>query len=166
MKSIELKWGLVIGLANAAWLHASYFFGMHTSGIGLIQVMVAMSFFISFVGYVFSMRAITRGEPETSFLEGMRSGVIIAGVAAVLAMLSQVIYFHWVNPGWTAYMVAETRKHFSAMGLEAPQVEEMAIQAEKSFGLTSYVIQAGLGALISGIVFSALAMGVIRLRAR
>lgn len=166
MKSLELKWGLVIGLANTAWLYASYFFGMHTSGIGLIQVMVAMSFFISFVGYVFSLRAITRIEPETSFLEGMRSGVIMAGIAAVLAMLSQVIYFHWINPGWTAYMVAETRKHFSAMGLEAPQVEEMAIHAETSFGLASYVTQAGLGSLISGIVFTALVMGLIRLRAR
>ncbi len=166
MKSLEWKWGLIIGLANTGWLFSSYWFGMHDSGIGLMQVMVAMSFFISLAGYALALRAITRVEPETNFLEGMRSGVIIAGIAATLAMISQLIYFHWINPGWTAYMVAETRRHFSAMGLEAPQIEEMAIQAEKSFGLTSYVFQAGLGALISGIIFSALAMGVIRLRAR
>lgn len=166
MKSLEWKWGLIIGLANMGWLYASFLFGLHNSGIGLMQVTVAMSFFISLAGYAFALRSITWAEPELSFLEGMRSGVIVAGIAAVLAMISQVVYFQWINPGWTDYMVAETRKHFSAMGLDATQVEEMAIQADKSFGLNSYVIQAGLGALISGIVFSALVMGVIRLRAR
>ncbi|MBP6783751.1 MAG: DUF4199 domain-containing protein [Verrucomicrobiales bacterium] len=166
MKPYEWKWGLAIGFANMLWLFLSFFMGMHSSGIGLIQVTVALAFFITLIGYVLAFRAIGKVRPDNHFAEGLKSGAIIAVIAACLAILSQLIYFQWINPGWTDYMVSQTRDHFSARGLDAAQVEAMVTQAKASFSLRSYTIQAGFGAILQGVIFSAMIMGVIRWRAR
>lgn len=166
MKSIELKGGLILGVVCMSWLYLSFLMGLHESGIVWIQVVVMVNFFITLVGFIMILRRVTRSEPETNFLEGVRSGVIVAGISAVMAVLTQVVYFKWINPGWTAYMIAESRRHYSNLGLEAEQVETMAENAEKTFGLLSYAIQAGLGALFTGTVFSLIIMGIIRWRGR
>ena len=165
MNSFEWKWGLAIGGANMAWLFLSFFMGMHSSGIAMIQIMVLTAFIINLVGYIFAFRVIMRARPETLFREGLKSGALIAVIAACLAILSQLIYFQWINPGWTDYMVSQTRDHFAARGYDAAQIDEMVTQAKTNFGLRSYTIQAGFGALLQGMTFSAIIMGVIRWRA-
>lgn len=166
MKSLEWKWGLLIGGANVIWLVLSWLMGMHGNGLGLIQVTFAFSFFISLVGYVLAFRAILLAEPETSFVEGIRSGAIIAGVSAILAILGQVLYFTLLNPAWTDYLVGQTRKHYEAKGINGAQLELLLNQARAAYGFQNSVVQAGLGVLLFGMIFSAVIMGAYRWRAR
>lgn len=165
MKSLEWKSGLMIGAANMVWLLLSWLLGWHNSGIGLFQVAITLGFFITLTGFVLAFRAIAKAEPETTFLEGVKSGSIIAAVSAALAALGWVVYLTGINPGLSASMVEETRNHFASSGLDAGQIDLIAAQAEKTFGLASYATQAGLGALVQGVVFSAIIMGIIRRRA-
>lgn len=148
------------------WLVLSWLIGMHGNGLGLIQVMFVVSFFLSLVGYVFAFRAILLAEPETSFVEGIRSGAIIAGLSAILAILGQVLYFTLLNPAWTDYLVGLTRQHYEAMGINAAQLEPLLSQARAAYGFQNYVVQSGLGALLLGMIFSAVLMGAFRWRAR
>jgi hypothetical protein len=166
MKSLEWKWGLWIGGANLIWLLLSWLLGMHGNGVGMIQVMFAISFFLSLAGYVLAFRALLLAEPETSFVEGIRSGAIIAGVSAILAILGQVVYFTFLNPGWTDYLVGQTRLHYESMGVDGPQLDALLAQAQVAYGFKNYVIQSGLGALVLGMVFSAVIMGATRWRAK
>jgi hypothetical protein len=166
MKSLEWKWGLLIGGANLIWLLLSWLLGMHGNGFGMIQVMFAVSFFVSLSGYILAFRSLLLAEPETSFVEGIRSGAIIAGVSAILAILGQVLYFTFLNPGWTDYLVGQTRLHYEAMGVAGEQLERLLTQAEVAYGFKNYVIQSGLGALVLGMIFSAVIMGATRWRAK
>ena len=162
MRSPELRWGLIIGLVNLAWLYGTYYAGLHTRGMVGIQVLTIGSFLLSIVGYVFALREVVRREPETSYLEGIRSGAVIAGIVAVIAVIAQFGYFKLVNPGWTDYMVEQTREHFAAQGLPADQVEEIAEQSRKTFGLASYMIQSALGAIFLGMLSSAIILIFLR----
>ena len=119
-----------------------------------------------FVGYTLALRSLVRSEPEMGFLEGVRSGALMSVIAAICAVLGQVVYFHFLNPGWTEYMVGQTREHFAALGLDAAQIAEMAEGARTTFGFASYATQAGLGALFQGHIFSPIIMGVLRWSAR
>jgi len=166
MKSHEWKWGLLIGAANFVWLAVSWALGFHGRGIGMIQVTVAMGGFLYFAGYVFALRSLVKSEPEMGFLEGLRSGALMSVIAAICAVVGQVLYFRFLNPGWTDYMVGETRKHFAALGLDETQLAEIAEGAKTTFGFTSYATQAGIGALFQGVLFSAIIMGVLRWMAR
>lgn len=163
MKLLELKWGCLIGLAGMAWLYVSYFMGLHTNGIGKIQLMVGVGFIVSLVGYVLAMLAVVKDEPETSFVEGLKSGAIMAVIAAVIAVGAQFGYFYWINPNWTEYMMEQTRLHYEAAGIASEQIEDQVKWAAMNFNLKSYAIQAGLGALLSGFVYSAMVMGTIRI---
>lgn len=166
MKTFEWKWGLLIGAANFAWLVLSWAMGLHSRGIAMIQVTVALSFAINFVAYALAMRAILREAPETSFAEGLRSGAVMAVLAAAVAVAGQFVYFKAINPGWTEYMVGEARAFYLSAGMEEARVEEIAEAAGTTYGFASYATQAGVGALLQGIVFSAMNLLVLRWLAR
>lgn len=158
MKSFEWRWGFLIGLANVAWLVASWAAGWHERGIGMIQVTVFLAMALSFSGYVLAMRSLLKRQPETTVLEGLRSGAFIAVVSAAIAVAGQFAYFHWINPGWTEYMVGETRRHYESLGVEEARVAEIAEGAKTTFGFASYATQAAAGAVLQGVLFSAVAV--------
>lgn len=154
----------MIGAANLVWLYLSYYLGMHDKGVGSIQVMGLISVFISVIGYLFALRALMKKFPETQFLEGLRSGAMIAGVVAVIAALAQLGYFLVINPGWTEHMVSLTREFYLESGLSENEASEYAEGARKTFGLTSYMIQAALGAIIIGMISTTVIMAILRNR--
>mgnify|MGYP003633961006 CR=1 FL=1 len=164
MGAIELRWGLIIGGANLGWLYGSYYMGMQTSGLGMIQIMTLVSVVISIIGYVCALRAIVKAEPEITCLEGVKSGAIVVGVVTVVAVLAQVGYHKLVFPGFTKYMVGETEIFYRNNGLPAEQVIEMAEGAGKTFGLASYAMQSALGALIIGMITVTIVMAILRRR--
>ncbi len=163
MKSLELKWGVIIGLAGMLWLYVSYYIGMHES-LAAIQGVCLVSFLVSTAGFIFALRAIRKNEPEIEYLEGLKSGTIIAGITAVVAAISQVGYFKLINPGWTKFMVAETRSHFEKEGASKEAVELAVTGAWKTFALKSYLIQSMLCAVVIGIILSAIIMLFLRKR--
>jgi hypothetical protein len=162
MISFEWKWGLLLGAVNFAWLVLSWALGFHERGIGMIQVTVALAFALTFAGCFLAMRALRKGEPETGYLEGFKAGALIAVISALVAVAGQFAYFAWINPEWTDYMVGETRKHYAALGLDGARIEEMAEGARTTFGLASYATQAGVGALVQGVLFSTISFGIVK----
>ena len=166
MGSLELRWGIIIGLANLVWLYLSCFLGMHDQGLGMIQVMTLVSVLISVFGFLFALRALMRQVPETQYLEGVRAGAIIAGTVAVIAAVAQVGYFKVINPGWTDYMVEMTRAHYLESWLSENESAEFAEGARKTFGLPSYMLQSALGALLIGMMSTAIIMAFLTKRNR
>lgn len=165
MKSAELKWGLIIGLAGMIWLYASCFLGLHEKGLIGIQVVTLVSLILTFLGFLFGLRAVRkREEGNLSYIDGLRSGAVIAGISAVLAALTQLGYFQFVNPGWTDYMVEQTRLHFADSKLNEEEMTQQLELARKSFSLKNYLLQAALGAIVLGLFFSAIIMLFLRKR--
>lgn len=163
---LELKWGLIIGVVNFVWLVGTYYLGMHTRGIAMIQLVTLVSVVVSLFGYVVALRSLIQREPETTYLEGLKSGILVAGVVAICAVLSQLIYHTLVFPGFTDYMVEQTRLFYEAREVPQDVLETLLESARESFGMKSYLIQAGGGAFILGCLFSAVAMGFLRIMAR
>lgn len=162
MGSLELRWGVIIGLVNLLWLYLSFYLGMHTSGLAWIQVMGLVGMVLSVVGYVLGLRAVSRRFPEMTFLEGVKSGIRIAGIVAVFAVIAQLGYFYIVHPEWTDTMVAETAKYYESQGVTGADLEEYKEGARTTFGLRSYLIQAALGALLVGAVSSLVVVAVLQ----
>ena len=162
----ELKWGLIIGGANLVWLFGTYYLGMHTNGIMMIQLLMFIAIVITLFGYVMALRELVLREPETTYLEGLKFGVVVAGLAAIVAILTQIIYHKIIFPGFTEYMVEETRKFYESREVPEDALVVLLENAEQSFGMTSYMIQAGAGAFVSGCIFSALIMAFIRRMAK
>lgn len=166
MKSQEWKWGLLIGSVNVVWLLVSWVLGWHGGSIGLFQVAIVLGIFISFAGFVFAFRAITRDEPETTFGEGIGTGAIIAAIAGLLTALGWGVYLGWVNTEMSAHLVSRIRDYYLAAGVAVEQVDLIAAEAEESFGTTAYMVKGGVGVFIQGILFSAMVMGFFKWQQR
>jgi len=147
------------------WLFLSYYLGMHDEGIVMLQLMTMIAVLISVIGFLMALRALTRKFPETEYLEGIRSGAIIAGISALFAALAQFIYFQWINPERTQQMVELIRAYYLESGLSENEANQFAEGAETTYGMVSYMIQGALGALLIGMISTAIMMLFLRRRA-
>ncbi|NLT69369.1 MAG: DUF4199 family protein [Verrucomicrobiaceae bacterium] len=166
MKSREWKWGLLIGAVNFIWLMVSWLAGWHGGGIGAFQVAIVLGFFLSFAGFAFAFREITRAEPEITFSEGVRSGALIAALSALLTAAGWALYLGVLNPGMSAHLVAEVRAYYVSSGVAAEQIDLLVAGARDAFGLKAYTIKGGVGAFVFGILFSVILMAWNQWRAR
>jgi hypothetical protein len=153
-----LKWGLIIGLANLVWLYLSYYAGLHTNGLLVFQLVPLVWLLITLAGYVLALREVKRQQPELRYWAGVRTGLLIAVICAVIAVLIQIGYHTVIHPAWPEYMTQQTRAYFSAQGLPQTQVEEQVAQARQTFALSSYATQSALSALVAGSLLSAIIM--------
>lgn len=166
MGKLELKWGIGIGLANLLWLYLSFFLGLHTNGLLLVQLMALIGFLISVIGYVLALRRVHRAYPEGTFLEGVASGIRMSGMVALFAALAQLGYFFLIHPEWTDLMVDETSAYYEAQGVSGQDLEEYREGARTTFGLRSYLLQSVLGALFLGVLTTLITMAVLKRKAR
>lgn len=159
-----VKWGLIIGLANLVWLYVSYYFGLHTSGVMLFQIVPLAWLVITIVGMVMALRSLRRAEPGLTYLRGLGAGVLIAMVSAAIAVLMQIGYYKVIHPEWPDYMVQQTREHFTAEGKNEAEVSEAVEAARQTFTLPVYATQSAIGALVLGTLVAAIAMIFLRKR--
>lgn len=150
--SIELKWGALIGVVNLAWLYASYYLEMRDNGLALIQASVLVGGIISIVGYILGMREVNKAVPEATFIESMRSGVVMCGLATVIVVLAQIGYLKVIDPGYTDYIVGEIGDYYEGAGLGADEMIQIEEGARKTYGFSSCLLHAGLGAFLTGII--------------
>jgi len=166
MKSLEWKWGLIIGAVNIVWLLVSWLAGWHGGSIGLFQVAIVLGFFLSFFGFVLAFRRLVRAEPETTFSEGIRSGAVIAALSGLLTAAGWALYLGAINPEMSAHLVSGVRAYYAAAGLAPEQVDLIVAEATEAFGVNAYTIKGGVGAFVFGIMFSAIVMAWIKWQRR
>lgn len=92
------KWGLLIGLANLAWLYLAYFLGLHTNGIMVFQIFMLVWLALTVAGFILALRSVKRQHPPIGYLGGLVAGAVSALVSAVVAVLAQGGYFKVVHP--------------------------------------------------------------------
>jgi hypothetical protein len=159
-----IKCGLLVGLANLAWLYLAYYLGLHTNGIWVFQVFMLVWFVLTLSGFILTLRAVKRENPQLSYLAGVGYGAIAAAVSALVAIVMQIGYYTVIHPEWPEYMANETREHFTAQGMAPAQVEQMVEQARGTFTLTNYATTSAITALVTGVVLSAVIMLFLRYR--
>lgn len=165
MKGFEWKWGLGIGAAGVGIFVATWALGWHERGLGALQVSCALPILVHFVGYALALGGLFRREPETRFAEGLKSGGLVAVLVAAVAALGQAVYLRHLDPGWTGRLVEAVRRRYAEAGFSGAGLEEVVEGARTTFGFASSVTQAGVGALVTGLLFSAVVAAVLRWRA-
>lgn len=104
--TVELKWGLTIVFAGFVWASAELLFGFHGSRIES-QPRLAL-FWIPLVMFLLVLALLDKRRSQVgalSYLEGVRSTIIIAIVVAVLSPVFQFAFYQFVDPGFFTAMV-------------------------------------------------------------
>jgi len=162
----ELIHGTGIGLAYLVWHFATFAFGWHENGLALLQGVLFGGIAVIGIGCIWSLSAMVLKDRSVEMAEALRSGLIMAVVVALWAMLGQFLYLKVLHPAYSEYLVEMVRQHYAQGGTPVEEIEPITEQARIDFGQGPMIRQSGLGAFLTGAIASALTLLIVRFRLR
>lgn len=151
----EVKWAFIFVIVSLLWMTFEKMMGWHERPGIANHATYTMIFMIpAILVYVFAMRDVkqNRFEGTMNWKQGFLSGLGITLVVTLLSPLSQYITSEIITPEYfnnvIEYTVTELGKNQTEM--------------EANFNLKNYIMQATIGALIIGIVTSAIVALFVR----
>jgi len=144
----ELKWGLIFIAVLLLWMLFEKFMGWHGENIESHATMTNFFALIAVVVYVIAFLDKRKNDYDgyMNWTQGFMTGFYITVVVAVLSPLAQWIIHGLISP-----------EYFENIIDYSVQTGKMSrSEAEGYFNLNSYMIQGSLGALMMGVVTSAI----------
>jgi hypothetical protein len=144
---IELKWAVLITVATLAWMLLEKTLGWHDAQIANHYWLTLLFFPILIFFYTLAIREKRRKyyKGNMSWLQGFSSGLILSAFLALLSPAAQYVTHRYISPDY-----------FDAIIQHSVATNTMSLEeAKQYFTLQSYILQAAIGAIVGGIVISA-----------
>ncbi len=151
---IEIKWGVIFALFSMVWMLGERLVGLHDALIAHHATWTNLIAIPAILIYVFALRDKRENHygGKMRWTQGFISGAIVTLVVAVLAPLTQFINSTIITPNYFTNVIEYT----VAAGLSSRE------EAEAFFNLGNYVLLAPIGALVMGLVTSAIVAIFVR----
>lgn len=153
--SIEIKWALIFSAVTLLWMTGEKLSGLHDKYIDYHLYLTNLFALPAIIMMVLALR-----EKKKKFYgggmtygQGMICGIILSVIIALLTPLTQWITSYLITPEYFPNVI----KRSVELGYY-PTTEA----AADNFNYTNYAIQGTIGALVMGIVTTAIAMIFIR----
>jgi predicted neutral ceramidase superfamily lipid hydrolase len=145
---IEIKWGFIFSISLLLWMMLEKALGLHDELIEKHAIYTNFFSIVAIAVYVVALLDKRKNyySGKMTWLQGFISGVAIAVVVAILSPLTQYITSTVITPEYFPNVI-KASVELGKMTLE---------EAEKYFTLQNYIIQSTLGALIMGVITSAI----------
>jgi hypothetical protein len=154
-RKIEIKWALMFVVMSLLWMLLEKLFGLHSTHIDKHMYLTNLFAIPAILVYVLALKEKKKSffNDKMTYLQGFVSGLIITLIVALLSPLTQWITSTIITPEYFPNVIAysvETGYHSS--------LEE----AQAYFSLENYIIQSVVGAIVMGVVTSAIVAFFVR----
>lgn len=151
---IEIKWGVIFFALLLLWMYFEKLMGWHDVLVAKHGLYTNLFGIIALAVYFFAIQDKKKifFHGKMSWKQGFVSGIILSIVIAVLSPLSQLIIHKLISPEFFPNVI-EYSVNSEAMNRE---------NAEAYFNLSSYIVQSISGALMMGVVTSAIVALVLK----
>jgi prepilin signal peptidase PulO-like enzyme (type II secretory pathway) len=156
---IELKWALIFSGMTLLWMLIEKLSGLHSTHIDYHMHLTNLYAIPAIWLMVLALRAKKKifYSGTITYLQGLKSGLVLSLIIAVLSPLTQWITSYVISPEYFPNVIARS--------VELGYFKTMA-EAEATFNYKSYAVQGAIGALVMGLVTSAIAMLFIRTKSK
>jgi len=146
--TIEIKWGIIFALVSLLWMVLEKTLGWHDELIEKHAIYTNFFAIPAILVYVFALVDKRKNyySGKMSWLQGFLAGIGITVVVAILSPLTQYITSTIITPEYFPNVI-EATVELGKMTRE---------EAEKYFSLQNYIVQSVIGAIIMGVVTSAI----------
>ncbi len=146
--STEIKWGLIFIVVGLLWVWFEKLMGLHDVYVSQHPLYTNLFGIFAVVIFILAFREKRRKfySGVMTWKEGFTSGVVMTIIITLLSPLSQYIVNQFISPDYFENIINYSVEN-NRMTRE---------QAESYFSLRSYIIQATFGALVMGVVTSAI----------
>lgn len=152
---IEIKWALVFSIIGLIWMLLEKLIGLHSLHIDKHMYLTNLFAIPAIIVMVLALKDKKKDfySGQMTYKQGLISGIILSVFIALLSPLSQWITSNIITPEYFPNVIAYS--------LEIGQYKSIE-EAEAYFNLKNYMVQSAIGALVMGILTTAIAMVFIR----
>ena len=155
----EIKWALIFVVMSLLWMLLEKLVGLHSTHIDKHMYLTNLYAIPAIVVYVLALKDKKKKDynGQMTYKQGFISGLIITVIVALFAPLTQWITSTIITPEYFPNVIAysiETGYHKS--------LEE----AQAYFNLKNYIVQSVVGAIVMGVVTSAIVAIFVRTKAK
>lgn len=158
-RTIEIKWAIIFSVVGLLWMLLEKLTGLHSTHIDKHMYLTNLFAIPAIIMMVLALKDKKRNfyKGQMSYKQGFVSGLIISVFIALLSPLTQWITSTIITPEYFPNVIAysvETGYHKSVA------------EAEAYFNLKNYIIQSSVGALIMGIITTAVIMVFLQTKSK
>lgn len=158
-RTIEIKWAIIFSVVGLLWMLMEKLTGLHSTHIDKHMYLTNLFAIPAIIMMVLALKDKKRNfyKGQMSYKQGFVSGLIISVFIALLSPLTQWITSTIITPEYFPNVIAysvETGYHKSVA------------EAEAYFNLKNYIIQSSIGALIMGIITTAVIMVFLQTKSK
>lgn len=148
---IELKWALIFSAISLIWMLIEKLSGLHSTYLDYHIYLTNLFAIPAITVMVLALRSKKKDyyHQQMSYLQGLISGVVLSAFIAIFSPLVQWITSYVISPEYFPNVI----KRSVELGLY-----KTTALAEANFNYTNYAIQGVFGALLMGIITTAVAM--------
>ncbi len=152
---IEVKWAIIFSTVGLLWMVIEKLTGLHSTYIDYHMYLTNLFAIPAILMMVMALKDKKKNfyNGLMSYKQGLISGIIISLIIALLSPLTQWITSFIISPEYFPNVIKRS------VEIGYYQTTE---EAEANFNYRNYAIQGAIGALIMGIVTTAIAMIFIR----
>jgi hypothetical protein len=156
---IELKWALIFVIMSLLWMVLEKVTGLHDQYIDYHLYLTNLFAIPAILVMVLALKDVKKSfySGQMTYRQGLISGVIISLIIALISPLTQWIISYVITPEYFPNVI----KRSVELGYFKTTAE-----AEANFNYPNYAKQSAIGALIMGIVTTAIAMIFIKSKNR
>jgi len=156
---IEIKWAIIFSVVALLWMLLEKLVGLHSTHIDkhmYLTNLFAIPAIIVMVMALKDKKNVFYGG-QMSYKQGLVSGIVLSIFIAFLSPLTQWITSTIITPEYFPNVIAHAVETGYFQSVE---------EAQAYFNLENYIVQSTIGALVMGIITTAIAMLFIRTKQR
>ncbi|MGB3776011.1 MAG: DUF4199 domain-containing protein [Leeuwenhoekiella sp.] len=152
---LEIKWALLFVGASLAWILLEKLAGLHSTHIDKHMYLTNLFAIPANIIYVLALKDKKKKEyhGQMTYKQGFISGLVITVIVALFSPLTQWITSTIITPEYFPNVIEYSVETGYYASLE---------EAEEYFNLKNYIIQSVIGALIMGVITSAIVTIFVR----
>jgi len=152
---IEAKWALIFSLMTLAWMVLEKVSGLHGKYIDYQYYLTNLFAIPAIAVMVLALKDKKQNffHGNMSYLNGLITGIVLSLFIAILSPLTQWIISYVISPEYFPNVIKRT--------VELGYYKSVA-EAEAFFNYKNFAFQSAIGALVMGILTTAIAMIFIR----
>lgn len=152
---IEIKWAIIFSIVGLLWMVLEKITGLHGKYIDYHLYLTNLFAIPAIIVMVMALKDKKKNfyNGQMSYKKGLISGVILSIIIALISPLTQWITSYVITPEYFPNVI----KRSVEIGYYTSTEE-----AQANFNYKNYAIQGAIGALIMGIVTTAIAMIFLR----
>ncbi|MBV6485761.1 MAG: hypothetical protein KFKLKKLM_02358 [Flavobacteriales bacterium] len=152
---IEIKWAIIFSLVGLLWMVLEKLSGLHGKHIDYHLYLTNLFAIPAIIVMVMALKDKKKKfyDGQMNYKQGLVSGIILSVFIALISPLTQWITSYVITPEYFPNVI----KRSVEIGYYKTTAE-----AEANFNYQNYAIQGAIGALVMGILTTAIAMIFIR----